>query len=175
MKGTRVPAGAVGSQGRHLCTACLWSRSTTAWLPEVVAVPPQVTLNHITLPLFSSEHPAVSEISFLLRFLGLLSIPPPSQAKLCERRDSVWIIRISSAPRWNLDKYLVHSWCLIKVCILAWGIPWTEEPGGLQPIGLQWVGHDWSDSASTPKCMNSRVQPDNRAWGVRHRPFPEQN
>ena len=21
--------------------------------------------------------------------------------------------------------------------ILAWGIPWTEEPGGLQPIGLQ--------------------------------------
>ena len=21
--------------------------------------------------------------------------------------------------------------------ILAWGIPWTEEPGGLQPRGLQ--------------------------------------
>ena len=21
--------------------------------------------------------------------------------------------------------------------ILAWRIPWTEEPGGLQPIGLQ--------------------------------------
>ena len=20
---------------------------------------------------------------------------------------------------------------------LAWGIPWTEEPGGLQPMGLQ--------------------------------------
>ena len=26
--------------------------------------------------------------------------------------------------------------------ILAWGIPWTEEPGGLQPLGLQRVGHD---------------------------------
>ena len=26
--------------------------------------------------------------------------------------------------------------------ILAWRIPWTEEPGGLQPIGLQRVGHD---------------------------------
>ena len=26
--------------------------------------------------------------------------------------------------------------------ILAWGIPWTEEPGGLQSIGLQRVGHD---------------------------------
>jgi len=27
-------------------------------------------------------------------------------------------------------------------CILAWRIPWTEEPGGLQSIGLQRVGHD---------------------------------
>ena len=24
---------------------------------------------------------------------------------------------------------------------LAWRIPWTEEPGGLQPIGSQSVGH----------------------------------
>ena len=27
--------------------------------------------------------------------------------------------------------------------ILAWRIPWTEEPGGLQSMGLQRVGHDW--------------------------------
>ena len=26
--------------------------------------------------------------------------------------------------------------------ILAWRIPWTEEPGGLQSIGLQRVRHD---------------------------------
>jgi len=26
--------------------------------------------------------------------------------------------------------------------ILAWRIPWTEEPGGLQSIGLQRVGHN---------------------------------
>ena len=25
--------------------------------------------------------------------------------------------------------------------ILAWGIPWTEEPGELQSIGSQAVGH----------------------------------
>ena len=25
---------------------------------------------------------------------------------------------------------------------LAWKIPWTEEPGGLQSIGSQRVGHD---------------------------------
>ena len=26
--------------------------------------------------------------------------------------------------------------------ILAWRIPWTEEPSGLQSIGLQRVGYD---------------------------------
>ena len=25
--------------------------------------------------------------------------------------------------------------------ILAWRIPWTQEPGGLQSIGLKRVGH----------------------------------
>ena len=30
--------------------------------------------------------------------------------------------------------------------ILAWRIPWTEEPGGLQSLGLLRIGHDWSDS-----------------------------
>ena len=26
--------------------------------------------------------------------------------------------------------------------ILAWRIPWTEEPGGLQPLGSRIVGHN---------------------------------
>ena len=26
--------------------------------------------------------------------------------------------------------------------ILAWRIPWTEEPGGLQSVGFQRVRHD---------------------------------
>ena len=33
--------------------------------------------------------------------------------------------------------------------ILAWRIPWTEEPGGLQSIRSQRVRHDWSDLART--------------------------
>ena len=32
---------------------------------------------------------------------------------------------------------------------LAWKIPWTEKPGGLQSIELQRVGHDGSDLAHT--------------------------
>ena len=40
--------------------------------------------------------------------------------------------------------------------ILAWRIPWTEEPGGLQPLGSQRVGHDCSNLART-QSMGYRV------------------
>ena len=33
--------------------------------------------------------------------------------------------------------------------ILAWRIPWTEEPGGLQSIGSQRFGHDWTTNTFT--------------------------
>ena len=42
---------------------------------------------------------------------------------------------------------------------LAWKIPWTEEPGGLQSMGSRRVRHNWSDLAaaevaySFPKCL----------------------
>ena len=32
---------------------------------------------------------------------------------------------------------------------LAWKVPWAEEPGRLQSIGLQRVRHDWSNLACT--------------------------
>ena len=35
--------------------------------------------------------------------------------------------------------------------LLAWRIPWTEEPGGLQSIGLQRIRHDWSNWAHMHK------------------------
>ena len=31
---------------------------------------------------------------------------------------------------------------------LAWKIPWKEEPGRLQTMGLRRVGHDWNDLAA---------------------------
>ena len=33
--------------------------------------------------------------------------------------------------------------------ILAWRISWTEEPGGLQPMGSQGVRHDWASGRTT--------------------------
>ena len=42
--------------------------------------------------------------------------------------------------------------------VLAWRIPWTEEPGGLQSMGLQRVRHDGSDLACA-QCIHVSVLP----------------
>ena len=41
--------------------------------------------------------------------------------------------------------------------ILAWEIPWTEEPGGLQSTGLQRVRHNWAtkQQQQTDSCYCS--------------------
>ena len=36
--------------------------------------------------------------------------------------------------------------------ILAWRIPWTEEPGRLQSMGLQRVRHDWETNSNEEKA-----------------------
>ena len=37
---------------------------------------------------------------------------------------------------------------------LAWEIPWTEEPGGLQSTGWQRVRHDWATKTNNPEMQN---------------------
>ena len=39
---------------------------------------------------------------------------------------------------------------------IAWKIPWTEEPGRLQSMGSQRVGHDWATSLSLSKGFMPR-------------------
>ena len=41
--------------------------------------------------------------------------------------------------------------------ILSWRISWTEEPGRLLSIGLQRVGHDWSNLAQHTFSLIKRV------------------
>ena len=41
---------------------------------------------------------------------------------------------------------------------LAWKLPWTEEPGGLQSVGSQRVGQDWATSLSLFTFMHWRRQ-----------------
>ena len=39
--------------------------------------------------------------------------------------------------------------------ILTWRITWTEEPGGLQSMGLQRVEHDWA--TNTHVCVRTHT------------------
>ena len=52
--------------------------------------------------------------------------------------------------------------------ILAWKIPWAEEPDGLQSMGLQGVGHDWASihtyRASERLGFRSWLSPLSAKW-----------
>ena len=50
--------------------------------------------------------------------------------------------------------------------ILAWKIPWTEEPGGLQSMWLQRIGHDWATEPEKAMATYSSTL----AWKI---PFSE--
>ena len=68
-------------------------------------------------------------------------------------RDMVSIPRAGRSPEQEMAS---HS------SVLAWEISWTEEPGGLQSMGSQRVGHDLvTDHAYTklPDLMFQRNHP----------------
>ena len=59
-------------------------------------------------------------------------------AQTVKRLPIMWETRVQSLG-WEdlLEKEMAtHS------SVLAWRIPWMEEPGGLQSMGSQRVGHD---------------------------------
>ena len=41
--------------------------------------------------------------------------------------------------------------------VLAWRIPWTEEPGGLQSMGSHRVGHDLATEQQLTLCLENHV------------------
>ena len=59
-------------------------------------------------------------------------------AQTIKRLSTMWETLVRSLGREDpLEKEMaIHS------STLAWKIPWTEEPDGLQPMGSQRVGHD---------------------------------
>ena len=48
----------------------------------------------------------------------------------------------------------LEKWMATHSSILAWEIPWTEEPGELQSMGSQRVGHD-RETNTRPRCSQS--------------------
>ena len=61
------------------------------------------------------------------------------EAQMVKNLPAIWETKVTSLGREDpLEKEMgTHS------SILAWRVPWTEEPGGLQSTGSQRVGHDW--------------------------------
>ena len=91
---------------------------------------------------FTPSHPDLSSLAYLFLLKGSdlsLSFPgctvgknPP--AKECWRhRFNLWVGKILWRRKWQ-----THS------SVLAWEIPWTEEPGSLQSLRSQRVRHDWA-------------------------------
>ena len=54
----------------------------------------------------------------------------------------------TQVPSWNQEDPMEEEMATDS-SILAWRILWTEEPGGLQFMGSQRVGHKVIDSTTT--------------------------
>ena len=77
-------------------------------------------------------------------------------AQMVKRLSTMWETWVRSLGQEDpLEKEMeIHS------STIAWKIPWTEEPGRLQSMGSQRVGHDWATSLMTSrkKISSERTQ-----------------
>ena len=76
---------------------------------------------------------------YLGKFLTLavkkLAVLVAQQSRICLAMQEPWVQFLVWEDPLE-EEMATHS------SILAWKIPWTEEPGGLQSVGLQRVRHD---------------------------------
>ena len=90
------------------------------------------TMSHCALFCVQDQNPWVSYMVVLCHFwASQLAKNPPANAG--DTRETDLIPGSGRSPE---EGMATHS------SILAWRTPWTEEPGRLQPIGSQKVGHD---------------------------------
>ena len=91
----------------------------------------------------SSYECCISGIQWRFSFSSILSCTVQCLLWCCLTQ--LWLASSSQSPHYlgaHLEKEMAtHS------SILAWRIPWTEEPGGLLSMGSHKVGHNWSDLA----------------------------
>ena len=50
-----------------------------------------------------------------------------------------------------VGKFPLEKGMVTHFSMLAWRIPWTEDPDGLQSMGLQRVAHDWANNTCRKK------------------------
>ena len=74
----------------------------------------------------------------------------PGNSKTVKNLPAMWETWVQSLGQKDpLEKEMaIHS------SFLAWGIPWTQEPGGLQSVGLQRVGQTEPPILTdSPRCL----------------------
>ena len=116
------------------------------WIPYCILFVP-LFISHFFPPV-SLSLLSLAYFSHSLFFTTFLSVVSQMVQNLSAVQET-WVQSLGwKAP---LEKEMAtHS------SILARRIPWTEEPGGLQSVGLQRVGHNWV--ANTYTQWFSRVQ-----------------
>ena len=73
--------------------------------------------------------------AFIVHFSSVRASQVAQMVKNLPARTETWIQYLGRED--PLEKGMAtHS------SILAWRVPWTEEPGGLQSMGSQSIGHD---------------------------------
>ena len=95
--------------------------------------------------------------SFLLNLLIMLF-----NFKLCKYTECIYLLLLTDI--WDVSRFLLLQvillWIFLNMCLSVHifilvnypgvefnRIPWTEEPGGLHPMGSQRVGHAWATDA----------------------------
>ena len=119
----------------------------------------------------SNENPGL--ISFRMDWLGLLTVLGTLKSPLqhhSSKESILWhsaffIVQLSH-PYMTTGKTITLTrvlYIIVSILVfsekamathsstLAWKIPWTQEPGGLQSLVSQRVWHDWSDKAPKGK------------------------
>ena len=87
----------------------------------------------------TNEHPGL--ISLKMDWLALLEVQGTLNSLLQHHSSKASILQCSAFFRVQLSHPLEKGMA-IHSSILAWRVPWTEEPDGLQSTGSQRVGHD---------------------------------
>ena len=82
-----------------------------------------------------------------------------SEILLCVNKQNLQSYKISRVPVSILGKassVKLEKAMATHSSTLAWKIPWTEEPGGLQSMGLLRLRHNWATSLSLFTFMHWR-------------------
>ena len=107
-----------------------------------VATPTDIPTNHVHGFPFLHIITNICHLCFFIIAILIGGLPGGASGKGPTCKWEMWVQSLGWEDPLEKDM-AIHS------SILAWRIPWTEEPGGLQSIGSHRVGHNWSNLACT--------------------------